>query len=129
MKRMRLGRMLRGWTIRDTAQRAGVAYSDLWAWETGKKPIYPAAAKRLAKVLGYFPEDLADEFSEAVARKTLQDVKRGRKLQKLMRMEANVFAAEIGNVDLASDFLSRWAGWSLPTKAEWATFLKDRRAR
>ena len=31
MTKMRLGRKGRGWTLRETAKRAGVAYQDLWA--------------------------------------------------------------------------------------------------
>ena len=127
MTKMRLGRKGRGWTLRETAKRAGVAYQDLWAWETGRKPVYPKAAKRLGPLLGYRPGDLQDEVPDATANGILRGMTKRRRLHKLLRMEAEVFAAEVGDVSHARDIISRWGGWRIPTAKEFAEYQAEER--
>ena len=130
MTKMQLGRKGRGWTLREAAKRAGCAFQDLWAWEGRRKPIYPKAAKRLAPLLGYHWGDLQDEVDDATANGILRGMTKRRRLHNLLRMEAEVFAVEVGDVAHARDIISRWGGWRIPTAKEFAEYqAEERRAQ
>jgi transcriptional regulator with XRE-family HTH domain len=62
--RLRLLRMLRGWSIKDVAEMTGIKGTDLSQLERGQKPAFPGWRKRLSQAFGLPEEALFEMVTE-----------------------------------------------------------------
>ena len=61
MTKLEAARTARGWTQTKLAWKARMTQSDISALEHGRISLWPAHAKRLAKVLGLDPAELMQD--------------------------------------------------------------------
>ena len=129
MTRMRWLRLEGGMSLADLSAKTKIAPGDLSRAERKLLPLFPDWQRRLAGVLDCPARDLLKEVGERQARQATEKGKERVRSRRPRRMNAAAFAKDVGDVTRAVAFMEKWAGWRLPTEAEFETYLKTAKGR